>query len=192
MSNRVYFMSVNELQEYTTIDYSVEDKLLENSIWDAQQIDIQAIIGTRLYKALETKIIGGTISGETYYKELLDDYIFPTLLKSAQSRALLFVYAKIRNKGVMEQNSDNSTPVEITILNKMRDEIKNDFEYFSNKLKDYLNEYESTRFPEYKDYNPDSLDYYTDPNEDDSYFSGIHLGEDLSWKEKWYRGLNEK
>jgi len=175
-------MSVNDLKEYSTIDYSVEDKLLENSIYDAQKIDVQAILGTRLYKALETKIISGSISGETAYKTLLDDYIFDVLMKSAQMRGLLYVFAKIRNKGIMEQSSDNSNPVDITILNKMRDEIQNDFEYFSNKLKQYLCEVE---LPEYKDYNPDSLDYYDTPNKTDSYFTGIYLGYDESdrdWK----------
>lgn len=182
MSTRVYMMSVNDLKEYSTIDYSVEDKLLENSIYDAQKIDVQAILGTRLYKALETKIISGSISGETAYKTLLDDYVFDVLMKSAQTRALLFVFAKIRNKGIMEQNSDNSNPVDITILNKMRDELQNDFEYFSNKLKQYLCEVE---LPEYKNYNPDSLDYFETPNKQDSYFTGIYLGYDSSdrdWK----------
>jgi len=167
-------MSVNDLKEYSTIDYSVEDKLLENSIYDAQKIDLQAILGTRLYKALETKIINNTLSGETAYKTLMDDYIFDVLLKSSQSRALMYIYAKIRNKGIMEQNSDNSNPVDITILNKMRDEIQNDFEYFSNKLKLYLCEVD---LPEYKNYNPDSLDYYETPNTTDSYFTGIYLGD---------------
>jgi len=169
-------LSVDDLKSYSTIDYSVEDKLLENSIYDAQKIDLQAIIGTRLYKALETKIISGSISGETAYKTLLDDYIFDVILKASQSRALMFIFAKIRNKGVMEQNSDNSNPVDITILNKMRDEIQNDFEYFSNKLKDYLCDYVDT-YPEYKDYNPDGLSSYDTPNKQDSYFTGIYLGD---------------
>jgi len=174
-------MSVNDLKEYSTIDYSVEDKLLENSIYDAQKIDLQAIIGTRLYKALETKIISGSISGETSYKTLLDDYIFDVILKASQSRALMFIFAKIRNKGIIEQNSDNSNPVDITILNKMRDEIQNDFEYFSNKLKDYLCDYVDT-YPEYKDYNPDGLSSYDTPNKTNSYFTGIYL-EDVGSKD---------
>jgi len=174
MANRVFFMSADDLKSYSTIDYEVEDKLIENSIYDAQIIDIQSIIGTRLYKALETKIISGSISGETSYKTLMDDYIFDALLKAAQSRALMFIFAKIRNKGIMLQNSDNSNPVDITILNKMRDEIQNDFEYFSNKLKDYLCDYVDT-YPEYKDYNPDGLSSYDTPNKTNSYFTGIYL-----------------
>lgn len=183
MSARVYFMSVDDLKSYSTIDYSVEDKLLENSIYDAQCIDLQSIIGTRLYKALETKIISGSISGETSYKTLLDDYIFDVILKASQSRALMFIFAKIRNKGIMEQNSDNSNPVDITILNKMRDEIQNDCEYFSNKLKQYLYDYSST-YPEYEFYNPDGLKSYDTPNRQNSYFTGIYLGDTIErdWK----------
>lgn len=182
MATRVYMMSVNDLKEYSTIDYAVEDKLLEISIYDAQVIDVQSIIGTRLYKSLETKIISGSISTDTAYKTLLDDYIFDVLLKSAQKRSLLFVFAKIRNKGVMEMNSDNSVPVDITILNKMKDEISNDFEYFSNKLKQYLCDYVTT-YPEYKDYNPDGLGSYDTPDKTDSYFTGIYLGSDT--KRDW-------
>jgi len=190
MADRVYMLSVNDLKEYTTINYAVEDKLLENSIYDAQQIDIMAVIGTRLYKVLEQKITGSTVAG--HYKELMDDYIWNTLLKASEIRSLLWVYAKIRNKGIQEQSSDNSTPVEITVLDKMKKELSNDFEYYSNRLKKYLSEYKSTRFPEYKDYNPDSLDYYVTPDKSDSFFSGLYLDDSLTYEENYRRGLNEK
>jgi len=172
MTDRVFFISVNDLQEYTTINYATEPSLLENSIYDGQQIDIQAIIGTRLYDKLEQMITGSTVSG--YYKTLLDDYIFNTLIKSAEKRTLLWVYAKIRNKGIVNQEGDTDVTVDITILNKMRQELNDDFEYYSNKLKSYLCE-NKDNIPEYRDYNPQSLDYYTKPDKDDSYFSGIVL-----------------
>lgn len=172
--SRVLFMSVNELKEYTTINYNVEDKLLENSIYDAQNIDLQAILGSRLYISLQDRIISNTITGttDTAYKTLLDDYIFWVLLKASEIRGLMWIYAKIRAKGITNQDSDNSATVDITIVNKMKQELNNDFEFYSNKLKNYLCEVE---LPEYKDYNPDTLDYYTTPNTTDSFFSGIHL-----------------
>ncbi len=172
MADRIYMLSVNDLKSYTTINYAVEDKLLENSIYDAQQIDIMSIIGTRLYKTLEQKITGSTISGN--YKTLMDDYIWNTLLKASEIRALLWVYSKIRNKGIENQSSDNSTPVEITVVNKLKQELSNDFEFYANRLKKYLCEID---FPEYKNYNPDSLDYYVTPDKTDTYFSGIYLGD---------------
>jgi len=172
MSDRIFFIGVNDLKEFTTINYAVEDSLLENSIYDGQRIDIEAVIGTRLYKKLELLITGSTVSG--YYKELLDDYIFDTLVKSAEKRTLLWIYAKIRNKGLVNQEGDTDATIDITILNKMKQELSNDFEYYSNKLKSYLCE-NKDNIPEYKDYNPDSLDYYTKPDKTDSYFSGLYL-----------------
>lgn len=188
----VYFTSVNNLKESTTIDLNVEDKLLESAIWDAQNIDIQPILGTRLYKSLQNKITGETLSGETYYKDLMDDYIEPTLLKFAERRSLLWLYAKIRNKSIVNQESDNSIAVEIGIVDKMKQELLDDAEFYSNRLKEYLCEYDD-RFPEYKDDNPDSLEHYLDPNQDDSYFSGIYLNDyqrRKTYKEK--KNLNEE
>jgi hypothetical protein len=174
MADRVFFIDINDLKEYTTINYAVEDGLLENSIYDGQKIDIEAIVGTRLYKKLEQMITGSTVSG--YYKELLDDYIFDTLIKSAEKRTLLWVYSKIRNKGVVNQEGDTDATVDITILNKMKQELSNDFEYYANKLKSYLCE-NKDNIAEYKDYNPDSKDYYIKPDKTDSYFSGLFLND---------------
>ncbi len=175
MANRVYFLSVDDLKSYTTVNYAVDDKLLENSIIDAQLIDIEPIIGTRLYKKLEQMITGSTVSG--YYKILLDDYIWNTLIKASEKRSLVWVYAKIRNKGIQNQESDNSVSVEITIVNKLEMKLGQDFEFFSNKLKSYLTE-NVNNFPEYKNYNPESLDYYIKPDKSDSFFSGIYLGDE--------------
>jgi hypothetical protein len=38
--------------------------------------------------------------------------------------------------------------------------------------------------PEYKNYNPNSLDYYIKPDKTDSYFSGLYLGDvtDRDWR----------
>ena len=170
--NRVFFITPNDLKEYTTINYAVEDKLLKNSILDAQDIDIQPIIGTRLYNKLQYLITGGTISG--IYKEMIDKYISKALIKSSERRVLLWIYAKIRNKGIENQDSDNSQVVDIEVLNKLRHELNNDFEFFSNKLKKYLID-NSGNIPEYKEYNPDNKSEFNKPETGDSYFSGIVL-----------------
>jgi len=169
---RVFLLTPNKLKEYTTINYAVEDKLLKNSIIDAQDIDIQPIIGTRLYNKIKNGVTGSTITG--IYKTVLDDYITPTLIKAAEKRVLIWIYAKIRNKGIENQDSDNSQTIDVTILNKLRKELGDDFEYHSNKLKSFLCDNEND-IPEYKNYNPDSKDEFDKPDTGDSYFSGIVL-----------------
>jgi len=169
---KVYFISTNYLKEQTTIDANIEDKMLNQSIMDAQNIDIQAILGTRLYKTLQVKITGSTISG--IYKTLLDDYIENALIKFAERRSLIYLYTKIKNSSVVTQNDAGSNPVEIQILNKLRGEISDDAEFYSNKLKLYLEQNKSS-IPEYQTPNPDALDHYMNPNKQDSFFAGLHL-----------------
>ena len=182
---KVYFISINYLKENTTIDTNIEDKMLRQSITDAQNIDIQAITGSRLYEKLKEKITGSTMAG--IYKTLMDDYIEKTLLKFAERRCLIYLYAKIKNKSVVTQDSEYSTPVEIEILNKLRSEILNDAEFYSNRLKLYLEE-NKANIVEYKTPNPDALDHYMNPDKTDSFFCGIHLSSD---NDCGGRGLND-
>lgn len=170
----VELITTNDLKENSTIDLNVEDKIIKRTIIDAQEIDIQPIIGTRLLEALQTKTINNTLSGETNYKKLMDDYIFPVLLKFALRRSLLYIWVKLRNKSVTQDNSDNSNPVESSVLDRMRRDAANDAEFYANKLKEYLCE-EKSLFVEYEFYNPDSKDYFDKPNKSDSFFSGLQL-----------------
>lgn len=170
----IYFLSVNDLKENSTIDLNVEDKIIKRSIIDGQNIDIQPIIGTRLYNSLKTKIVDNTLSGETDYKTLMDDYIQPCLLKYALRRSLLYIWVKLRNKSVSQETSDNSNPVESNVFDRLRRDASDDAEFYANKLKEYLCE-EVDLFIEFKDYNPDSKLYFDKPNQSNSFFSGLQL-----------------
>lgn len=168
----VYLISVDELMERTTIDKNVETKIIESSIFDAQEIDLQNVLGTRLLNKLKTDIIAGTITG--VYKTLLDDYIYNYLIKTSERRALLFMWIKFRNKGLMQQNSENSNPVDFETFNKVRSELLNDIEFYENKLKAYLLD-EQSNLPEFANWNSDNKWSNSKPDQNDSYFSGIHL-----------------
>ena len=167
---KVYFISVNTLKENTTINFAVEDKLLENSIIDAQHIDIEAILGTQLYLKIKSGVTNDNLSGD--YKTLMDDYLHPTLIKAAEKRALIYIFAKIREKGVVQNDDVGNTAVDITILNKIRKEILSDFAYYSNRMKDYIGNNTSS-FPEYSENSGSDVN----PDNSDSYFTGFYLGD---------------
>lgn len=185
MSQTILFLSVDDLKENTTLNYNIEDKIVEGSIIDAQNIDIQAIIGTTLYEKLLNMVLIDDISGNTSYKTLLESYIIPTQIKFAFRRSLISVYAKATNKSVSTQTSDNSNPVDITILDKMRNEILDDCEFYSNRLKSYLYE-NQTDFPEYLNPNPNSRKDVIYPNKCDTYFSGIHVNNAWVGQSPWW------
>ena len=177
MKYNILFLSVNDLKENSVIDTNVEDKILESSILDAQSIDIQNIIGTKLYVKLldliNTEEI--SLSGNTEYKTLLDEYIYPTHLKFSLLRSIMPMRVKFRNKGLMEQNSDNAQPVDKEFINYIENKIRNDVEFYSNKLKGYLC-YFLNIYPEYDTTLPVNRFDYNYPNKKNSYFSGIYLG----------------
>lgn len=168
---RVFFITVNNLKEDTTINWAVEDKLLETSIYDSQRIDIEPILGTDLYNKISDEIEAETLAG--VYKVLMDDYIYYTLVKASMKRSLIYLFAKIREKGVISKDDPGATTVDITILNKMRDEVYSDFGYYANRLKDYLCD-NSSDYPEYSTNTGSDLD----PNKTDSYFVGLQLTDD--------------
>jgi hypothetical protein len=174
MSDIIYFVTENDIKENSTISYAVEDKLITNSIIDAQNIDIQYLLGSRLMKKLQelvkTNDIHEVINAD--YKTLLDDYVVNALFKAIEKRVILKIWVKIRNTGVVQQDNENSTPVEVEVIDKIRREISNDYEYYANLLRNYLCEVE---LEEYSNYNPDGLNHYEKPNKDDNYFNGFVL-----------------
>ena len=173
MTQDIFLMSVDELKQNSTIDMNVEDKILETSILDSQNIDIQGIIGTKLYKILLNMVDTGTVKGD--YKTLLDEFIFPTQLKFALYRSIMPMRVHFRNKGVMENNSNNSQPVDKEFINYVENKIRNDVEFYANKLKGYLC-YHFDKYPNDKNDLPTDRKDYNKPNRDDAYFSGIYLG----------------
>lgn len=180
MKDLVYYLSVNTLKENSTLDKNIEDKVLQRSIIDAQDIDIQNILGTDLYESINTKIKTSSLTGN--YKTLMDNYIQPCLLKFTIFRALLHVWIKLRNSSAVNIENDEMKSVEEAKFNRLRREASDDAEYYSNRLKDYLY-YNSTLYPEYNTNTDDDVD----PSTTNSYFCGIQLdGNDkcYGWKYK--------
>lgn len=164
----IYMISVNDLKELTPLSLNIEDKIIEGCIIDAQDVDLQPILGTDLYNKLKTDIKSASITGN--YKTLLENFVVPCLIKYSLRRSLLYIWIKLKNKSVVQDNSDNSTPVDSETFDRLRTDTLNDAEFYSNRLKDYLC-FNSSDFPEYSTNTNEDLS----PNKSDSYFCGIEL-----------------
>jgi len=109
------------------------------------------------------------------YKTLIDDWVWPLQIKFALYRAIMPMRVSFRNKGLMENTSENSTPVDKEFVTFIEHRVKNDIEFYSNKLKGYLCWF-FEQYPDDKCDKPDFRNDYTEPNQKDSYNSGIYLG----------------
>lgn len=176
MNTRTYLLSTDDLKKESTIDLNVEDNLLESSILNAQNIDIQAIIGTKLYEEIIRLVETDEITGSTQeiidIRELTFDWIYYTHVNYTLYRCLPFIATSFRNIGLVNNSSDSSTPISKEVYNSLKNNIENDVDYYANKLKDYLCDF----FDKYPDYvcNTDKS-YYNTQNQSKEYFSGIYI-----------------
>ena len=138
MNNTVYLVSTSSLKDFSIVNSNVADELLSNAILEAQEIDLCQILGSKLYKKIIELVKTNTIDAATDYKFLLDEYCLKVIIYAATSRAAVYTHFKVMNKGVQLQNSDNSNPVSLDELEYLRNQIKNDLEFFEKRLQDFL------------------------------------------------------
>ena len=84
----------------TLIHQLPDDKFIEESLFNAQRLYLEPLIGTVLYNSLGTKILNGTIgdAGNEAYQTVLDNYIVPALVKMCVYETLLPLTYKITPK----------------------------------------------------------------------------------------------
>lgn len=150
MATTIYLVPIQKLKDKTVINNNVDDSLLSSSIQEAQEIELQQILGTRLYKYILELVGNGLIDTVGYekYKFLLDEYCTKVVIYAAALRALPSIHFKVMNKGVNNQNSDNSQPTSLQELEFVMDRVRNDVEFFSQRLSNYLLEHRID-YPEY-------------------------------------------
>ncbi len=162
-----FLISEAKLREYTDIDNNVDTALIKNGIREAQDIELQRLLGTLLYDKLLSDVDSDALTGN--YKTLVDDYAQDFLIYAAYYYILDSIYLRSRNNGLLTPNGgENSDSVDRTLYNVKRQSVKNKMEYYAEGLKDYLIE-EEALFPEltqntklYQN-SPDYTDQYGSP-----------------------------
>ena len=131
MIYNVLLISEDKLKSNTPINENVDTQELRFSIQQAQQIFIQESLGTNLYEYILGLVSTGDIEliGKIHYKELLNNFIQPTLISYSYYLALDNFYLKFVNVGLQQMRSEQGSPVGIKDLmysiNSMEDKIVN-------------------------------------------------------------------
>lgn len=136
---KILFIDVNYIKERSSVMENVEEKFIANHILEAQEIHIQEILGSNLYYSLLNDFNTDTNTFSLpKYKTLVEEYIQPCLLYYTLYESLDDLYAKVTNKSILIQNSENSTPISEAYLTKRKADFLNKAEYFSTRLTNYL------------------------------------------------------
>lgn len=172
---RAQFLNTDYIYKYTVIENNVDADLITKFIWQAQDLNIQAVLGSNLYN----KLMDDCPNFTGAYKTLVKNYVQPALAEWVVYHSLPFINFRLTNKAVSQKSSDNSNPSTVDDLKWLRDQVRNNAEFYNERVKDYIKNNQSS-FPEYF---TSDLSYEIKPNST-NYFSGIWT------KGKGFKGPN--
>lgn len=146
----VLFISEQKLKENTAINENVDSSELRFAIQQAQTIFLQESLGTNLYQKLQELVDNGDINQPQYdkYKELLNQFVQPTLISYAYYLALDNFFVKFMNVGLVQNRNEQGGNVDLKTLQYLKQNAKNQSEFNDNLLRRHL-VFRSGWYPEY-------------------------------------------
>ena len=141
------FISENKLKNFTDLNNSVDPDLLKNAVREAQDINIQRMLGYNLYQKMITDVNNNTLTG--YYLTLMNEYLQDTLLYWSYYEALESIWLRPRNNGLLIPNGGvEASAVDSNTYDKKRQSVKNKAEWYAERMVGLLIDNE-TQFPEF-------------------------------------------
>ncbi len=163
--NDVNYISIEDIQEDTSISRNVDPSLLVPYIRSSEKKYVTKVLGTALDSELKNAITGNTLSGVNY--TLVQNYIKPFCAWAALNDAFAFQAFRITPKGIFRPIDANSEAPQVADLNWFKQAIKDNQTLYRQELIDYL-EANTTLYPNYRS--------CTKANEGSKYSNGIYLG----------------
>ena len=164
---QVLFVSEEKIKSFTTMNWNISPDEFVPYVYNAQNIYVSEYIGGSYYEDLKTKIANDTLTIADI--NLLDGYLGVVVLNWALYMALPFLQYKIYNKGVLSDNSENSTNVSLKELNYLREEVKSIAQNYTRRMQQFIQQ----RLDSYPLYaSPDTSDGQL-PSKGNPYDSGI-------------------
>ena len=145
-NDNILLVDKTTIYKYTQLSGNVDIDKVTPFVKVAQDIQVQEVLGTKLYRAILTKVQNSTLSGN--YLTLVNEYIQPLLIHYAMADFMLFHGYEISNAGILRNTPENTnlpSKEEIDMLVKRQRDIA---ETYRQKAVYYLNYYPQL-FPEY-------------------------------------------
>lgn len=161
----VLFIGEQYLKDFTPASNNLDIEQVKPHIEYSQDAYTQDVLGTNLYNDLQTKYSGQTLSTIEQQLVLL---IKPALAYRSLEATIPFINTQIRNKGLVNQNSENAVQAEMDRMRYLRDESKNRAEFYEQRVVTFLCNNKAS-FPLYTADNDD-----IDPSNKNSYDCDIY------------------
>jgi hypothetical protein len=130
------FITTKYIKDNSPVLGYVSDDELVTFIQPAQDMNLERVLGTKLYKRLKDGLINSNLNADEIF--LIKEYIQPALMYWVIYQYILWANYKFTNKSVSKQSSDNSVPSEQYEVNYLKSNISDWAEYYSQRITDYL------------------------------------------------------
>lgn len=170
--NQTLLISEEILKNDGYVDDNLDMNYVTPAIQVSQDMGLQPVVGTNLYRKLQSLVGSGDINetSNTKYKNLLDDYVIPFLAYKTMSEIIIPISFKNKNQGVVTTSDDKSYQTDIRNVQYLKGYYDDRATFYLLRLSDYLMAF-CDDFPEYKSWNKSEMK----PNPD-AYNNGIYLG----------------
>lgn len=150
MIYNVLLITEQKLKDNTPINENVDSSELRFCISQAQQIFIQETLGTNLYekilKLVQDNEIG--LPANINYKELLNNFIQPTLISYSYYLGLDNFFVKFVNTGLQQFAGEQSSSIGFKEFQYLKNTAKDNAEFNDNLLRRHL-VFNNWKYPEY-------------------------------------------
>lgn len=171
MSKNILFITETLFKDRTSASTAIDSKQIFPMIKVAQDVYIQPILGSTLYKRLQEGIDANNLGINE--KVLLDDYITDALVWFTMSMLPMTMGYQLFSKGFLQKTSEESAPPSQKDLELIEEKYKKLGEYYNARTIAYLQE----NYLQFYTYlNPDSGVDVIFP-ETKSYTCPIYLGD---------------
>lgn len=140
----VLLTNIENIKATTNISDNVNGKVLQVALVEAQNIDLQEIIGTTLLDKLKELVRRGevTLPGNEVYHGLMD-IIQIYLAYCTVTKAIIPLTYKIDNAGVVQTTDDNITALQIDDVYNISEYYKKRADYYGSRIQMYILEHRS-------------------------------------------------
>lgn len=137
--DEVFLTSENFVRSITNIDDNVQSKYLLSAIREAQEVNLQEIIGSALLTKLKTLVADGSIDDvkNANYKTLIDESkLF--LAYQVIANVTIISAVKISNGGLQTNYDDNLNQIGLEDSFTLQDYYQKKADFFASRLQAFL------------------------------------------------------
>jgi hypothetical protein len=152
MNYNVLLISEQKLIDNSPLDPNLDKGEVRYAIQQGQIIFIQETLGTNFFEQILDQVQTGDINlpANIYNKELLNNFIQPTLIAYAYYLVLDNLFVKAVNIGLQSFSSEQSQPIGIKEFQYMKNSAKDRAQFLDNLMRRHL-VFEQWKYPKYSE-----------------------------------------